>query len=320
MHMPERPIIAVALSVVVHVALVGGAALMPVRLASGHGGRPGDLPSDDGAEDRDGVTQLFESGLHGNTVDVDRDVDGELGGGARQAESERASSDSAHADQEPEHDRVTASSQVDEPAPRKARRARKERRRRAKAGNPEPRRPKPRAGTNAGREHGGEGDTPGPGVRHGSREAKPGELHVAGSLTHAIPMAWGENPLWHALDLGVVAEAPVTIAVKDGKIAKVSYPDEDTPALIRRIVDGALVMLRARKVSLSLSADATGQERLLVTVTISERELTAGEKAVAAEKPVLQMSDVPPTADAPGNGNFTFASGRHVEVKIALLR
>lgn len=321
MHMPERPIIAVALSVAVHVVLVGSAALVPVRPAGAfaHLGQ-----AEDGAHLGDAVTELGESGLSGNTVEVDRVVEGELGGGSRQAPSQPASSDAAPAQRDSTAQDADGppAPQTKEPTTPKARQARRERRRRAKPGQAKRRapRPDPRAGGQAETGDGGEGNTPGVGVRHGTGEAKPSEPRVAGSITHAIPMAFSANPLWHDLELGVVAEAAATIMVKDGKVTGVSYPGKDTPALIRQIVDGALIMIRARKVSLTLSEDATGEERLLVTVTISKRELTADEKAVAADKPVLQMSDVPPTADAPGNGNFTFASGRHVEVKIALSR
>ncbi len=348
--MSGRPFAAVALSVLVHVAVVGAAALAPLKVAAeSHAASPR-------ATLAHGADAADAPGAHGNTIEIERADDGELGaarGGARERDEDRERpaepvvGRTSPATTAPTATGPTATGPVTT-APAVTAPAR-ERRRVPKTGSTRPRpRPQPTAATTStpsgagtappsdakstgasgqrdqradGRD-GGEGGAhgQGQGQRHGTTDAAERVIPVGGALAHAIPMAFSAHPMWHDLALGVVAKANVSIVVENGKVTRAEYPDPKTPALIRRIVEGAIILLRARPARLSLGSEASGVERLAIEVTLSQRELTPAQRAQGAkeEKTILAMSYAAPTADTPGNGSFTFATGRHVEIAIAL--
>ncbi len=315
--MSERPHAAVLLSVLAHAALIVGAAFVSTKVAAGN--RASGWATS--------VTEDFEaiqSGLYGNTFDIDGFVEGELGFGKAKTPA-------------PPTGDVKPSRSTEDP-PRKARKSRRKRAKRPRKSSPRSKpslRRKPPANTPAtganqsaaARSNDGassddgasskdarQGDKQGVGAgdggrQHGTSEAKSGELTAAAAFTHALAISFSANPLWHKLPLGEAGTAVVTLTVENGKVTGTEVP-KGAPKLIRKLVRGAAAMTRLRRI------DGEGATRMRISVALSQRAVP--ERDDLDGTVVLQAKDTAPTPDTAGGVFFTFASGRHVQITITI--
>jgi hypothetical protein len=123
---------------------------------------------------------------------------------------------------------------------------------------------------------------------------------------------------WQSLPLGAAGEASLDISIDEGgRISKVELdPLVPTPAILKRAIDRAFLLLNAGTFSLDGTRVQMGMERLALSVALSQVEKNPDDGA----NPNLmnEKGHRPPTRERPGSSHLTFNSGRRVDVTIRM--
>ncbi|MCC6522852.1 MAG: hypothetical protein IT373_09345, partial [Polyangiaceae bacterium] len=151
----------------------------------------------------------------------------------------------------------------------------------------------------------------GPGAgsgRHGALDAPAGFQNVAKAFTRVIPAATSGHTGWATEPLGKLGTFTVRITVDaDGKLTDLAYPADARP-LVRAMLESARILLQAGQFAFWGDSIA-GTETLALELSLEQRE----------PQEQIELGHELPTPDRPGRAYFTLPSGRHFELKVALV-
>lgn len=105
----------------------------------------------------------------------------------------------------------------------------------------------------------------------------------------------------------------------EGHLERTEFdPEIPTPAPLKRMIEHALLLLKAGTFSLDKKRVSAGVERLSLDVTLTE-EPTDAEPSDAPHL-MAKEGHQAPEPDRAGYARFTLNSGRHMEAVLKLLR
>ncbi len=153
----------------------------------------------------------------------------------------------------------------------------------------------------------------------GQEGLAPGVRRLGYAFTRAIPAATPGDAAWRELPSGHVGTVRIELEVDDNNrlgAAKrwQSRPGEPVPpAVLERLVERTLILLRAGQFALSGSNQA-GTERLVIDVYLRD-EASEGE----APDVVVQKKFDGASPGRPGKAYFRYGSGRAFEAKVTIV-
>lgn len=277
---PLRP--ALAVSVLVHVAVLGVAMLLTVRqvqpAAVAHGG----------------------ASVHGETFDVDEVL--------QARKQEPAAEPAPRAEPAPAGDSVP----VVKPVVRKPRKETS-----AKPDKPEPAGEGPSAAAATASPPGSSGGEPAASPSAGTAGADPGVANLAKAFAKAVTAATHKDPTWDELPLGSAGSVRVAVHVDaEGRIERSLVAERDeAPAHLVKLVDRTLLLLRAGRFALSKGEAKAGSETLRIEVTLSSVE---AQEDYEDPRHTVAMGFEPPRPGQPGRAYFVHAAGRRFDAKISI--
>lgn len=145
-----------------------------------------------------------------------------------------------------------------------------------------------------------------------------GMRHLATAFTRALPAGSYRDAAWLQLPLGKVGEAQVALHVSEsGALEAVELtPAEGVHPVLARMIQRAELLLKSGTFSLDQRKVRGGVERLLLEVTLAQRDANPDE--LAAPQQLFAQGYKPPTLSQPGFARFTLNSGRHMEAVVRL--
>jgi hypothetical protein len=123
---------------------------------------------------------------------------------------------------------------------------------------------------------------------------------LADRFTRAVTEAEKNNPAWATHPLGTVGSVLVRLSLKDGVLEAPKF-DGTPPALLRRLVDKTLFLLRRGNFALPFSSERAGEHWFRIEVRLSQVE------------DVNRYAYERPTRSRPGRAFFVLPSGRLFE-------
>lgn len=147
----------------------------------------------------------------------------------------------------------------------------------------------------------------------------PGVRHFAAAFTRALPAGIHADGAWSVLPLGRVGSATLEVRIdSDGRIADVSTEaPAGAPPILTRMLNRALMLLRAGTFSLDPRRVTPGTERLEIEVTLSDRAPNPDPTADARHLQAVGFAA--PTRERAGHARFTLNSGRHMEAVVRIV-
>ncbi|HET9953819.1 MAG TPA: hypothetical protein VFQ61_04930 [Polyangiaceae bacterium] len=144
--------------------------------------------------------------------------------------------------------------------------------------------------------------------------------HFAKAFARALPAGCYADAGWLELPLGPVGRAVFAVHIDDtGHIEQVERdPDVPAPAIIQRMIERAIVLLRAGTFSLEPGRVSAGIEWMELHVVLSQT--AANTDPDANGRHLRAEGHETPTWQRPGRGYFTLNSGLHMEASLRLLR
>lgn len=152
----------------------------------------------------------------------------------------------------------------------------------------------------------------------GQEGLAPGVRRLGYAFTRAIPAASPADAAWRELPVGHVGTIRVELTVDDTnhlgelKLWQSRPGEAEPPAVLRRMVDRTLILLRAGQFALS-GSNAAGTERLIIDVTLRDDEAEPDPTDT-----VVQKKFDGATPGHPGRAYFRYGSGRAVEAKVTI--
>lgn len=152
----------------------------------------------------------------------------------------------------------------------------------------------------------------------GQEGLAPGVRRLGYAFTRAIPAAAPADAAWRELPVGHVGTIRVELTVDDTnhlgelKLWQSRPGEAEPPAVLRRMVDRTLILLRAGQFALS-GSNAAGTERLIIDVTLRDDEAEPDPTDT-----VVQKKFDGATPGHPGRAYFRYGSGRAVEAKVTI--
>ena len=152
----------------------------------------------------------------------------------------------------------------------------------------------------------------------GQEGLAPGVRRLGYAFTRAIPAASPADAAWRELPAGHVGTIRVELAVDESnhlgelKLWQARPGEAPPPAVLKRMVERTLLLLRAGQFALS-GSNAPGSERLIIDVTIRDDEADAEGAEV-----VVQKKFDGATPGHPGRAYFRYGNGRAVEAKVTI--
>jgi len=145
----------------------------------------------------------------------------------------------------------------------------------------------------------------------------PGTQYFARAFARALPVVLGDVA-WLSQPLGPAGEASLDVSIDEGgRIAEVKLdPEVATPALLKRAIDRAFLLLESGTFSLDGKRVQTGLERLSLSARLTDGPPNPNESA--DPKLMNEKGHRAPTRERAGNAHLTFNSGRRVEVVIEM--
>ena len=144
---------------------------------------------------------------------------------------------------------------------------------------------------------------------------------LAKAFTRAVPRIASSDQVWHGLPLGAAGKAVFSIEVDaQGKVVgQGTVLDEPAPAPhLERIIGRTVLLLKSQTFTAFGEAGRGGTQRFELTADI--RQVAPLEDAFAEPRDLRQIGRlVEPTRVRPGKANFTYNSGRQVELTLRLL-
>jgi hypothetical protein len=123
---------------------------------------------------------------------------------------------------------------------------------------------------------------------------------LADRFTRAVTEAEKHNPSWATHPLGPVGSVRVQLSLKDGVLQPPRF-EGTPPALLRRLVEKTLFLLRRGNFALPFSSDRAGQHWFRVDVRLSQVD------------DVNRYAYERPSRTRPGRAFFVLPSGRLFE-------
>jgi len=143
----------------------------------------------------------------------------------------------------------------------------------------------------------------------------------AKAFTRAVPRIASADRVWHGLPLGSAGSAVFEIELDaQGKvIGQGKVLDEPPPtAHLARIIGRTVLLLRNQTFALAPEAGAPTSQRFELSAEI--RQVAALDDGIAEPEDLRQIGRlVEPTRVRPGKANFTYNSGRQVELTVRFL-
>ncbi len=179
---------------------------------------------------------------------------------------------------------------------------------------------KPQAASEASTAAGAEAPTSGAPAAgtFGQEGLAPGVRRLGYAFTRAIPAASPADAAWRELPTGHVGTIRVELAIDDAnhlgelKLWQARPGEAEPPAVLKRMVERTLILLRAGQFALS-GSNQPGSERLIIDVTIRDDEADAEGADVVVQKKFDGAA-----VGHPGKAYFRYGSGRAVEAKITI--
>lgn len=289
---PLRP--ALAVSVLVHAAVLGLAVLLTVRPV-----QPASV-ADGGAS------------VSGDTFDVDELLESHAARAAAAAPAAGAAEPESASDPAPAPAAVVRKKPVERKPAAEAPKQKPEPSTRS-SGQGEAAAVEPASSRTASAAGGGESGNP----TAGTAGTDPGVANLAKAFAKAVTAATHKDPTWDELPLGAAGVVRVAIHVaEDGRIEQslISKRDE-TPAHLVRLIDRTLLLLRAGRFALSTSEAKAGTETLRIEVTLSSVE---AQEDYEDPRHTVAMGFDPPRPSQAGRAYFVHAAGRRFDAKISI--
>jgi hypothetical protein len=139
------------------------------------------------------------------------------------------------------------------------------------------------------------------------------------AFTRAIPAASPGDAAWRELPIGHVGTIRVELSVDESnhlgelKLWHARPGEAAPPAVLKRMVERTLILLRAGQFALS-GSNSAGSERLVIDVTLREDEADPEGSDVVVQK---KFDGASPSH--PGRAYFRYGSGRAVEAKVTIV-
>jgi hypothetical protein len=123
---------------------------------------------------------------------------------------------------------------------------------------------------------------------------------------------------WLALPLGAVGDASIDVSIDEGgRISDVEFdPRVPIPAILKRALERAFILLNAGTFSLDGKRVQMGVERLALSASLSQAR--PNPDPAAAPHLMNEKGHNPPTRARPGSAHLTFNSGTRVDVVITM--
>lgn len=153
----------------------------------------------------------------------------------------------------------------------------------------------------------------------GQEGLAPGVRRLGYAFTRAIPAATPADPSWQELPPGHVGTIRIELEVDEsnrlGALKRwQARPGEPAPpAVLQRLVDRTLILLRAGQFALS-GSNRPGTERLVIDVTLKDEAADAD----AGPTDVVQKRFDGAAPGQPGKAYFRYGSGRALEAKVTI--
>jgi len=168
------------------------------------------------------------------------------------------------------------------------------------------------------------GDTPTAGSpaagTFGQEGLAPGVRRLGYAFTRAIPAATPADPAWRELPAGHVGTIRIELEVDESNHLGAfkqwqARPGEPAPpAVLVRMVERTVILLRAGQFALS-GSNQPGSERLIIDVHL--RDDTADDEGADV---VVQKKFDGASPGHPGNAYFRYGTGRAFEAKVTIVR
>jgi len=143
----------------------------------------------------------------------------------------------------------------------------------------------------------------------------------AKAFTRAVPRIASADRVWHGLGFGSAGSAVFKIELDaQGKVVgQGTVLDEPPPAAhLARIIGRTVLLLRNQTFAVAPEAGAPTSQRFELSAEI--RQVAALDDGVAEPEDLRQIGRlVEPTRVRPGKANFTYNSGRQVELTVRFL-
>lgn len=143
----------------------------------------------------------------------------------------------------------------------------------------------------------------------------------AKAFTRAVPRIASADKVWHGLALGSAGSAVFSIEVDaQGKVVgQGTVLDKPVPAAhLARIIGRTVLLLRNQTFAHAAEGEAPVSQRFELSAEI--RQVAALDDTFAEPEDLRQIGRlVEPTLVRPGKANFTYNSGRQVELTVRLL-
>lgn len=154
----------------------------------------------------------------------------------------------------------------------------------------------------------------------GQEGLAPGVRRLGYAFTRAIPAATPADPAWRELPAGHVGTIRIELEVDEsnrlGALKRwQARPGEPAPpAVLERMVERTLLLLRAGQFALS-GSNRPGSERLIIDVDLSDE--AADDEAANV---VVQKRFEGASPGHPGKAYFRYGTGRAFEAKVTIVR
>jgi hypothetical protein len=153
----------------------------------------------------------------------------------------------------------------------------------------------------------------------GQEGLAPGVRRLGYAFTRAIPAATPADAEWHELPAGHVGTIRIELEVDEnnrlGEVLRwqARAGEPAPPAILQRLVERTLILLRAGQFALS-GSNQPGTERLVIDV-----QLRDGAAEGEGARVVVQKGFEGATPGHPGRAHFRYGSGRAVEAKVTIV-
>lgn len=153
----------------------------------------------------------------------------------------------------------------------------------------------------------------------GQEGLAPGVRRLGYAFTRAIPAATPADAEWRELPVGKVGTIRIELEVDENnrlgamKQWQGRAGEPAPPAVLRRMVERTLILLRAGQFALS-GSNQPGAERLVIEVQLRD-EAAEGE----GESVVVQKGFDGASPGHPGRAHFRYGSGRSFEAKVTIV-
>lgn len=152
----------------------------------------------------------------------------------------------------------------------------------------------------------------------GQEGLAPGVRRLGYAFTRAIPAATPADDAWRELPAGHVGTIRIELEVDDNNHLGAPKPwharpgEPAPPAVLQRMVERTLLLLRAGQFALS-GSNQPGSERLVIDVTLRDETPDPDASPVVVQK--IFSGAVP---GSPGSAYFRYGTGRAVHFKVTI--